>query len=202
MGALHAGPPCMRPCVLVGHTRPHNVWCTHAPTYASYRGCLHTPKRCFSYRRWPIENTTSMYVWMISGTSSCLPADIHRNLHTCMLPQLFSSCSHLLPMAARLAMAPSKPMHLRADTSSLSPSQQLKPLSVLLDVQNAPEACEHCRDVEEVVVHGVLPSAASLEGLVELCLLSLQNSGVAKRKRITCPWGQPSMAGLIYVYMH
>ena len=66
-----------------------------------------------------------------------------------------------------------------SDTYDLSSSQQL---SVLLDVHNAPKTNKHGRDVEKVVVHGVLPSGARLKGLVELCLFSLQDSDWQKKK--------------------
>ena len=60
---------------------------------------------------------------------------------------------------------------------------QLKPLSVLLKLHDAPKASKHGRDVEKVVVHGVLPSGATLERLVELGLFSLQNYEFMIRKR-------------------
>ena len=51
-------------------------------------------------------------------------------------------------------------------------SQQQKQFPVLLEAHNARKLCEHGRDVEEVVVHGVLPSGASLKVLVERCLFN------------------------------
>ena len=69
--------------------------------------------------------------------------------------------------------------HRAYGTSVSEPNQSsrqwLKPLSVLLDVHDAPKTREHGRDVQKVVLHGVLPSGASLKGLVELCLFSLQD---------------------------
>jgi len=82
--------------------------------------------------------------------------------------------------------------HRAYGTSVSEPNQSSrqwpKPLSVLLDVHDALKTSEHGRDVEKVVLHGVLPSGASLKGLVERCLFSLQDYEfmVAKRK-MTCP---------------
>jgi hypothetical protein len=49
-----------------------------------------------------------------------------------------------------------------------------RPLSVPLEGHEASKLCKQAGDVEEVMVHGVLPGVACLKGLLELTLVSLE----------------------------
>ena len=61
-----------------------------------------------------------------------------------------------------------------------------RPLSVPLEVHEASKLCKHAGDVEEVMVHGVLPGVACLKDLLELTLGSLKNY-VMWIECIACP---------------
>ena len=112
------------------------------------------------------------------------PGGMHRNIFSCMMLQFFFSCSHFLPMAGMCVEhieCQGRLSVLEAHTYVVE-CQKLQPLSVLLDVNDAPETSEHGWDVEKVVLHGVLPSGASLKSPAELCLFSLQDSDWQKKK--------------------